>query len=104
MNLRIEQDGRLRRIALAAAERRNLLDAAMCQDLLRELRDAVADDTVGAILLEADGPIFCAGVDPLAGDDLFTIGRRMAKPLVAAVEGVGVSGGVGRLSNGHVVV
>ena len=60
MNLRIEQDGRLRRIALAAPEKRNLLDAAMCQDLLRELRDAVADDTVGAILLEADGPIFCA--------------------------------------------
>ena len=48
-----------------------------------ELRDAVADDTVGAILLEADGPIFCGGVDLTAGEELFTIGRRMAKPLVA---------------------
>ena len=36
MNLRIEQDGRLRRIDLAAVEKRNLLDAAMCQELLRE--------------------------------------------------------------------
>ena len=53
MNLRIEQDGRLRRIALAAVEKRNLLDAAMCEELLDELRDAVADDAVGAILLEA---------------------------------------------------
>jgi enoyl-CoA hydratase len=104
VNLRIEQDGRLRRIALAVPEKRNLLDAAMCQDLLRELRDAVADDTVGAILLEADGPIFCAGIDPLAGDDLFTIGRRMAKPLVAAVQGVAVSGGVALLANAHVVL
>jgi enoyl-CoA hydratase/carnithine racemase len=103
VNLRIEQDGRLRRIALAAPEKRNLLDAVMCQDLLRELRDAVADDTVGAILLEADGPIFCAGVDP-AGEELFTIGRRMAKPLVAAVKGVAISGGVALLANAHVVL
>jgi enoyl-CoA hydratase/carnithine racemase len=104
VKLRIEQDGRLRRIALAAPEKRNLLDAATCQDLLRELRDAVADDTVGAILLEADGPIFCSGVDALAGDELFTIGRRMAKPLVAAVQGVAVAGGVALLANAHVVV
>ena len=103
MNLRIEQDGRLRRIALAAPEKRNLLDAAMCQDLLRELRDAVADDAVGAILLEADGPIFCAGVDA-SGEELFTIGRRMAKPLVAAVKGVAIAGGVALLANAHVVL
>jgi len=104
MNLRIEQDGRLRRIALAAAEKRNFLDAAMCQDLLRELRDAVADDAVGAILLEADGPMFCTGVDPVAGEELFTIGRRMAKPLIAAVRGVAVAGGVALLANAHVVL
>ncbi len=104
MNLRIEQDGRLRRIALAAPEKRNVLDTAMCQDLLRELRDAVADDTVGAILLEADGPIFCGGVDLVGGEELFTIGRRMAKPLVSAVQGVAISGGVALLANSHVVL
>jgi enoyl-CoA hydratase/carnithine racemase len=104
VNLRIEQDGRLRRIALAAVEKRNFLDAMMCQDLLRELRDAVADDDVGTILLEADGPMFCTGVDPLAGEELFTIGRRMVKPLVAAVKGVAISGGVALLANAHVVL
>lgn len=104
MSLRIEQDGRLRRIALAAVEKRNLLDAAMCQDLLRELRDAVADDEVGAILLEADGPVFCTGVDPVAGEELFTIGRRIGKPLVAAVQGVAISGGLALLANAHVVL
>ena len=102
MNLRIEQDGRLRRIALAAVEKRNLLDASMCHELLHELRDAVADDAVGAILLEADGPVFCSGVDSVAGEELFTIGRRMVKPLVAAVQGVAVSGGVALLANAHV--
>src|SRR5580692_7664414 len=58
MNLRIEQDGRLCRIALASPEDRNILDAAACRDLLRELRDAAADDATGAILIEADGQIF----------------------------------------------
>jgi enoyl-CoA hydratase/carnithine racemase len=104
VNLRIEQDGRLRRITLAAAEKRNLLDAAMCDELLGELRDAVADETVGAILLEADGPVFCTGVDPVAGEELFTFGRRMVKPLVAAVQGVAISGGVALLANAHVVL
>jgi enoyl-CoA hydratase/carnithine racemase len=104
MNLRIEQEGRLRRIVLAATDHRNLLDAVMCQDLLSELRDAAADDAVGAILLEADGPAFCTGIDLEAGEDLFTIGRRIAKPLVAAVQGFAVSGGVALLANAHVVV
>jgi enoyl-CoA hydratase/carnithine racemase len=104
MNLRIEQDRRLRRIALAAPEKRNLLDAAMCQDLLRELRDAAADASVGAILIEADGPAFCTGIDLEAGEDLFTIGRRISKPLVAAVQGFAVSGGVALLASAHVVV
>lgn len=104
MNLRLEQDGRLRRIVLAAPEKRNLLDAAMCRELLRELREAAADDTVGAILLEAEGPAFCTGVDLEAGEDLLTIGRRLSKPLVAAIKGFATSGGVALLANAHVVV
>ncbi len=104
MSLRIEQDGRLRRITLAAPEKRNSLDAAMCRDLLGELGDAAADAEVGAILLEADGPAFCTGIDPDAGDELFTIGRRISKPLVAAVQGFALSGGVALLANAHVVV
>ena len=42
MNLRIEQDGRLRRITLAAPEKRNLLDAELCRDLLRSNHKANA--------------------------------------------------------------
>ena len=104
MTIRVEQDGRLRRIMLAAPEKRNLLDASMSQDLLRELRAAAADETVGAILLEAEGPAFCTGIDLEAGEDLFTIGKRISKPLIAAVKGFAVSGGVALLANAHVVV
>ena len=40
MSLRIEQDGRLCRITLAAPDKRNVLDAQACRELLHELTDA----------------------------------------------------------------
>lgn len=104
MSIRMEQDGRLRRITLAASEKRNLLDAALSQDLLVKLRTAAADDAVGAILLDAEGPVFCSGIAAEAGAELFTIGQKIGKPLVAAVKGVAISGGVGLLANAHVVL
>lgn len=104
MSLRIEQDGRLRRIALAAPEKRNVLDEEACQSLLEEIRDAVADAATGAILLEADGQVFCGGAEPGDDCDLFSIGRRMAKPLIVAAQGVVISGGVALLANAHVVI
>jgi enoyl-CoA hydratase/carnithine racemase len=103
VTLRVEQDGRLCRIALAAPEKRNLLDAAACRELMHELQSASADEATGAILLEADGPVFCAGAEPETGD-LFRIGETIAKPLIAAVQGVVISGGLALVANAHVVV
>jgi enoyl-CoA hydratase/carnithine racemase len=102
MKLRIEQDGRLYRIALSSPEIRNVIDAAGCQDLLREMREAAADENVGAILLEADGHIFCAGCEPDA--QLMSIGRTISKPIVAAVQGVVLSGGMALAANAHIVI
>lgn len=103
MSLRVEQDGRLCRIALAAPDKRNVLDESACRSLLRELLDAAASDNTGAILLEADGPLFCAGADPNVAE-LFSIGERISKPLVAAVQGVAISGGLALAANAHVVI
>ena len=103
MSLRVEQDGRLCRIALAAPDKRNVLDEESCRALLREMQDAAASDLTGAILLEADGPVFCAGADPAVAD-LFTIGERIAKPIIAAVQGVAISGGLALIANAHVVI
>lgn len=102
MKLRIEQDGRLYRIALSSPETRNVIDAESCRELLREFHEAQSDASVGAILLEADGPIFCAGCEP--DPDLLSIGRRIDKPVVAAVQGVVLSGGLALAANAHVVV
>jgi enoyl-CoA hydratase/carnithine racemase len=102
MSLRVEQDGRLCRIALAAPDKRNVLDQAGGAALLREMMDAAASDQTGAILLEADGPLFCAGAD--GPPELFSICERIAKPIVAAVQGVAISGGLALVANAHVVV
>lgn len=106
MSLRIEQDRRLRRITLAAPERRNVLDAALTDALLREIADASQDEATGAILIEADGPIFCAGVDAASPplNELFTIGQHAAKPIVVAVKGAAVSAGLALIANAHVAI
>jgi enoyl-CoA hydratase/carnithine racemase len=102
MKLRTEQEGRLYRIALASPETRNALDGEACLELLRELREAESDNSIGAILLEADGPVFCAACEP--DEELLGIGRDISKPLIAAVQGVALGGGLALAANAHVVV
>ena len=58
--LRVERDGGILRITLAKPERRNAFDAAF----ISELTDAFADvGDARAVLLEGEGPSFCAGAD-----------------------------------------
>ena len=106
MSLRIEQDRRLCRIALAAPDKRNMLDAALASALLQEIRDAADDAGTGAILIEADGPMFCGGLDPTSppNEDLFSIGSRLSKPLIAAIKGPAVSAGLALIANAHMAI
>ena len=106
MSLRTEQDGRVRRITLAAPARRNVVDAALAVELLRELDNAHGDANTGAILLDADGQVFCGGAEGLADlpEYLFRFGRSATKPVVVAVQGVAVSAGLALIANAHVAV
>jgi|SRR5579871_1389499 len=106
MILRIEQDRRLCRIALAAPEKRNIFDATFAAAFLQELRNAAEDPDTGAILVEADGPVFCGGFDPTSPppDELFTFGRNAEKPIIAAVSGSAVSAGLAVIANAHVAI
>lgn len=106
MKLRIESDGRVRRIILASPETRNVLDAALSESLLNQIAAATQDPATGAILLEADGPMFCGGLDPASppSPELFTIGQRATKPIVVAVKGAAVSAGLALIANAHVAV
>ena len=55
-----------------------MLDAALAAQLLNELRDAQAHPDTGAILVDAEGPVFCGGLDfaePVP-EEIFTFGRE----------------------------
>jgi methylglutaconyl-CoA hydratase len=58
--LKLDRDGHVLRVTLAKPERRNAFDAAF----VSELTDAFADvGDARAVLLEGEGPSFCAGAD-----------------------------------------
>lgn len=108
--------GRVLRITLNRPAKRNALNSQLCLELTGLLDQAAADPSVGAILLCANGPAFCAGMDldeigssttdaiDSAHEQLFTVGARLAKPIVAAVAGPALGGGTGLAANCHVVI
>jgi enoyl-CoA hydratase/carnithine racemase len=119
-HLGTSRDRRVLRVVLNRPEKRNALNAQLCRDLVRVLEGAFRDDAVGAILLAGSGKHFCAGMDlsevsTAAADEisaeisdaqeqLFTIGARADKPIVAAVTGASLGGGMGLVGNCHIVV
>lgn len=110
------QEWRVLRITLNRPEKRNALNLEFCNQLVHELESADTDDTVGAIVLNANGPSFCSGMDlketadvdqvQLAGihERLFTMIHRIRTPIVAAVQGAAFAGGAGLVANAHIVI
>jgi len=108
--------GRVLRVALNRPEKRNALTAALCRELVEALEAAGRAPGVRAILLEARGKSFCAGMDlaevapantaeiTAAQEALFTIGARLNKPLVGAVQGAALGGGTGLVANCHIAI
>lgn len=114
--LKLRREDRLLRLMLNRPEKRNALRVDDCRHLVTALYDAEADRRVGAVLLEAAGPDFCSGMDlseslredaperAAIHDELFTIGSRLLKPVVAAVQGRALAGGLGLVTNAHIAV
>ena len=117
--LRIARDADVLHVTLARPETRNAFDAA----LIAELAEAFVDvGTVKAVVLRGDGPSFCAGADVdwmRASADLgveenvadANALRRMLEaidgcpaPVIAAVHGHALGGGVGLVACSDVVV
>jgi enoyl-CoA hydratase/carnithine racemase len=115
-SLRISREDKVLRLTLGRLEKRNALDAGLCRALVEALENAAVDPGVHAVLLDAEGTVFCAGMDleeALSGDAaqlaglherLFTIGARIRKPVVAAVEGPALGGGMALAANAHIVL
>lgn len=109
------REGRLVRLMLARPEKRNAIDLEMAHELINAIGAANLDHTAGAILLDAEGPVFCAGMDVTevvegtrgivaAHRTLFSINGTLNKPMVAAVHGAALGGGLGLALNAHLVV
>lgn len=117
----LERDGALARLTFNRPASLNAMDFEMgtrWRDLAHEL---TSDDTVGAIVLDAAGPAFCAGGDVVAmattGSDGAAI-TAMADvihdgirtfvessiPMVAAVQGAVAGGGLGLMLTADYVV
>ncbi len=114
--LEVTHEGRVLRLTLARPEKRNALNQELCRALVDQFEGAQQDQSVGAILLDAKGEVFCSGMDleealkagPAEGltlhDRLFTIGSRSAKPIVVAVQGPAIAGGTGLVANAHIAL
>ncbi|MFF7755342.1 crotonase/enoyl-CoA hydratase family protein [Streptomyces sp. NPDC007971] len=107
MPVRVERKEHVTTIVLSRPEVRNAVDGPTAADLVRAFREFEADDDARVAVLWGEGGTFCAGADLKAmggergnrvaeeGDGPMGPTRmRLSKPVVAAVAGHAVAGGL----------
>jgi enoyl-CoA hydratase/carnithine racemase len=105
--IRTERDGPVTTILLSRPERRNAVDGATAAALADAFRAFDADADAAVAVLHGEGGVFCAGADLKAagtadgnrvdrdGDGPMGPTRmRLSKPVIAAVAGHAVAGGL----------
>lgn len=114
-NISIDLHQRVLHITLRRPEKRNALSAAMCRTIAEAVEQAQGNAEMGSILIDGSGQVFCAGMDFEEAlrdrrelnqwhERLFTLGKRSTKPIVVAVNGAALGGGLGLAAQGHVVL
>ncbi len=117
-----ETSNRRATITLNRPEKRNALDDVMVGELTNAFTQASRDQSVKVVLLQANGPAFCAGADldylsRIAAYDLeenrtdstklanlFRTIYELRKPVIAIVNGPSLAGGCGLASVCDIVV
>jgi enoyl-CoA hydratase/carnithine racemase len=105
--VRVERDGPVFTVLLSRPERRNAVDGATAAALSEAFREFEADPAACVAVLHGEGGVFCAGADLKAvgtdsgnrvapdGDGPMGPTRmRLSKPVIAAVAGHAVAGGL----------
>jgi enoyl-CoA hydratase len=101
----VERDGRIQIITLNRPDARNAVNRALAEGIAGGLEELDSDDGLSVGVLTGAGGGFCAGMDlkafvkgetPYVGDRGFAgIAQRSSrKPLIAAIEGFAVAGGL----------
>jgi enoyl-CoA hydratase len=105
--VRVERDGPVFTVLLSRPDRRNAVDGATAQALADAFREFDADQDAAVAVLHGEGAVFCAGADlkavgtpegtRVAADGDGPMGptrMRLSKPVIAAVAGHAVAGGL----------
>jgi enoyl-CoA hydratase len=105
--VRVERDGPVYTVLLSRPERRNAVDGPTAAALADAFRDFDVDPEAAVAVLHGEGGVFCAGADLHAvgtesgnrvtadGDGPMGPTRlRLSKPVIAAVAGHAVAGGL----------
>ncbi|MGZ4501384.1 MAG: crotonase/enoyl-CoA hydratase family protein [Nocardioidaceae bacterium] len=105
--VRVEKSGPVTTVVLSRPEARNAVDGPTAAALAEAFRAFDADDSAAVAVLYGEGGTFCAGADLKAlgterqnrvapdGDGPMGISRmRLSKPVVAAISGYAVAGGL----------
>jgi enoyl-CoA hydratase/carnithine racemase len=100
--VRTERTGRLLVVRMCRESKRNAVNRQLADELDAAFNLLEDDDELWAGVLTGTGTVFCAGSDLTAGGDYCTergdeyglIRRQRRKPLIAAVEGPALGGGM----------
>ncbi|MES1925026.1 enoyl-CoA hydratase-related protein [Salinisphaera sp. T31B1] len=119
-HVRVQVEQSLLHVTLDRADKRNALTRVMYEDLTRAAEHAGSDDEIHALLIDAEGDMFCAGNDIAdfagateetreagsAGPALTFIRSLMAldKPIVIAVQGQATGIGTTMLLHADLVI
>jgi enoyl-CoA hydratase len=107
MAVRVERDGPVATVLLSRPETRNAVDGPTAAALAAAFREVEADDSLAVAVLHGEGAVFCSGADLAAvgtergnrvspdGDGPMGPTRmNLTKPVIAAIEGYAVAGGL----------
>jgi enoyl-CoA hydratase len=105
--VRVEHQGPVYTVLLSRPERRNAVDGATAQLLADAFRDFDADEEAAVAVLHGEGGVFCAGADlkeagtasgnrvgPDGDGPMGPTRMRLSKPVIAAIAGHAVAGGL----------
>jgi len=105
--VRVERSGPVTTVFLHRPARRNAVDGATAAELAAAFRAFEADPDAAVAVLHGEGGVFCAGADLTTigtergnrvapdGDGPMGVSRlRLSKPVIAAVSGYAVAGGL----------
>ncbi len=107
-------DNKVANVSIQRPEKRNTLNAEMCEELARQLLDCDKDPLVRAFLISGENNVFCAGLDleqlmkdpePVcnAFDKVIKALDGLTKPVVVAVGGPAVAQGAALLYHCDIV-